>query len=253
MKVITVINQKGGVGKTTTAQSLGAGLQKRGKKVLLIDLDPQTNLTFTVLGNIPSKSIFDVLAKEEDIKECIHEKNGTEIIGASPELVIMDSFLKDTGKEYKLQEALRELKEEYDYIIIDTPPALNILTVNALTTSHKAIITAQADIYSLQGIGQLAKNIETVKKYCNKDLTIEGILLTRYNKRSLLTKGMTENIEKMAESIGTKVFDTKIRECIAVKEAQATGQNIFDYSKNSNATQDYNDFIEEVLKGAINE
>lgn len=248
MEVITVINQKGGVGKTTTAQSLATGLYKKGYKVLVIDLDPQTNLTYTVLGDTPEKNIYDVLTGKENIKNCILRTDNIDIIGASLSLVVMDGI-----KENSLKEALKEVKDIYDFIILDTPPAMNILTVNTLTASNKAIITAQADIFSLQGIRQLADNIEAVKRHWNENLTIEGILLTRYNSRSLLTKGMTENMEKMAESIGTKLFNVKIRECVAIKEAQATGQNIFDYAKKSNASNDYNKFIDELLKGANNE
>ena len=248
MEVITVINQKGGVGKTTTAHSLATGLYKRGYKVLIIDLDPQTNLTYTVLGDTPEKNIYDVLTGKENIKNCILRTDNIDIIGASLSLVVMDGI-----KENSLKEALKEVKDIYDFIILDTPPAMNILTVNTLTASNKAIITAQADIFSLQGIRQLADNIEAVKRHWNENLTIEGILLTRYNSRSLLTKGMTENMEKMAESIGTKLFNVKIRECVAIKEAQATGQNIFDYAKKSNASNDYNKFIDELLKGANNE
>ena len=253
MEVITVINQKGGVGKTTTAQSLGAGLQKRGKKVLLIDLDPQTNLTYTVLRKIPEKTIFNVFMKNENINNCIFKVGEAEIIPASSELSILDTILKDTGKEYRLKEALKTLKNDYDFIIIDTPPALGILTINSLTASNRAVITAQADIYSLQGIGQLNQTIQAVKKYCNENLKIDGVLLTRHNSRSILSRDMTENMKRMAESIGTKLYDSKIRECTAIKEAQATGQNIFDYSKKCNASIDYNNFIDEFLKGAINE
>ena len=247
MEIMAVINQKGGVGKTTTAHNLGIGLQKRGKKVLLVDLDPQTNLTFTVLKQIPNKSIFEALTGKNDIKECIYQNDGVDVAPSSPMLSVIDNYLNGTGKEYKLKEILQDIMENYDYIIIDTPPSLSILTANALTVSHKAIITAQADIYSIQGIGQLVQNIEAVKKYCNNALNIEGILLTRYSNRAVLTKGMTENIENIAKNIGTKVFNTKIRECIAIKEAQARQSNIFDYAKKSNAAKDYNNFIDEIL------
>lgn len=253
MEVLTIINQKGGVGKTTTAHNLATGLQKRGKKVLLVDLDPQTNLTYTILKKLSEKTIFNVFMQNENINNCICKVGETEIIPASSELSILDTILKDTGKEYRLKEALKMLKNTYDFIIIDTPPALGILTVNSLTASNRAIVTAQADIYSLQGIGQLNQTIQAVKKYCNEDLIIDGILLTRYNGRSILTKDMTENMEKMAENIGTRVYNTKIRECTAIKEAQATGRNIFDYAKKCNASIDYNKFIDEFLKGANNE
>lgn len=248
MEVITIINHKGGVGKTTTAQSLAAGLQKRGKEVLLIDLDAQTNLTFAVLKEIPEKSILNALEGKTNINECIYSIGNIDIVPASPSLVIADNYLQGQNKEFKIKEKIKDLKKTYDYIIIDTPPAINLLTINALAMSNRAIITAQADIYSLQGIKNLYENIKTVKEYCNNSLKIAGILLTRYSGRSILTRDMTTNMEKIANSIGTKVFNTKIRECIAIKEAQAVGVNIFDYAKNSNAAKDYNDFITELME-----
>ena len=137
---------------------------------------------------------------------------------------------------------------KYDYCIIDTPPALSILTINALTACTGAIIPAQADIYSLQGIGQLNNTIQTIKKYCNPALTIKGIILTRYNSRSVLSKEVTEMIEQTAAELNTKVFDTKIRECTAMKEAQAMKQDIFTYAPKSNASADYNAIIKELLE-----
>ena len=135
----------------------------------------------------------------------------------------------------------------YDYIIIDTPPAIGTLTINALTACNSVIVPAQAEIYSLQGIGQLVQTIQTVKKYCNKGITIKGLLITRYNARAVLTKDMTELLEDTAKQLHTRLYETRIRECIALKEAQASQKDIFTYSPKSNATEDYSAFVEEVL------
>lgn len=248
-KIITVINQKGGVGKTTTAHNIGYGLSKKKKKVLLIDLDPQANLTFTMTAKEMEKSIFDVLTGKENINNAIYEVGKVDLIPSTPQLSALDNFLKAKQKEYILKKAINMLDKEYDFIVIDTPPALGILTVNALTASTDTIITAQADIFSLQGIGQLAHSINVIKEYTNKELEIKGILLTRYNKRSILTRDMTENMEEIAKNLGTTVFNTKIRECIAIKESQAMNQDIFSYSPRSNGAKDYNDFVKEYLKG----
>lgn len=249
LKTIVVINQKGGVGKTTTAHNFGYGLLKKKKKVLLIDLDPQENLTFTVTGQVNFKeSIFDVLVGDIDINQAIHHIGKMDIIPSSQALSIISKYLDEGEKENTLKNRLKALKENYDFIIIDTPPALGNLTVNALTGSDETIITAQADIFSLQGIGQLAQSINAIKEYSNPKLEIKGILLTRYNKRSILTKDMTENIQEIAENLGTKVFNAKIRECIAIKESQAMNQDIFSYSPRSNGAKDYNDLVKEYLK-----
>lgn len=140
----------------------------------------------------------------------------------------------------------------YDYIIIDTPPALGLLTINALTASDGIIITAQADIYSLQGIGQLHETIEAVKKYCNPALHLQGILLTRYSPRAVLSRDMGEMIEATASQIKTFVYKTVIRECISLKEAQARKQDIFTYAPKSNASKDYLSFIGELTGGSGN-
>ena len=247
MEIISIALQKGGTAKTTTAHNLGAGLFKRGYKVLYIDLDGQGSLTYTLNAEARNKGIYEALKGIVDIEETIQHTTQGDVIPASGSLAGIDGELTATGKEYRLKELLEPIKKNYDYIIIDTPPALGILTVNALTVSDSVIIPLQADIFSLQGVGQLYSTIQAVQRYTNPQLTIKGLLISRYNARSILTRDLTAAIESTAQSLNTKLFKTKIRECIAVKEAQTQQTNIFDYSPNSNAAKDYNSFISEVL------
>jgi len=229
---------------------MGAGLKARGAKVLFIDLDSQTNLTYTMRARTDKAGALEVLTGKASPAETIQNTPQGDIIAGAEMLAGADAILTETGKEYRLQEALTGLK--YDYCIIDTPAQLGVLTVNALTAANTAIIPAQADIYSLQGIGQLKSVIESVKKYCNKKLTIDGVLLTRYSPRAVLSRDMQANIKEAAETLQTRLYDTAIRECIAIKEAQANQLNIFEYAPKSNAAQDYNKFIDEFLKGGRN-
>lgn len=248
MEVITVANQKGGVGKSTTAQALGDGLTLKGFKVLFIDTDPQGNLSYTMQANNKNHpSIYDVLTGKEVIEKAIQNTGQGDLIAATPSLSSADMELTQIGKEFRLRESLQKLNKAYDYVIIDTPPALGILTVNSLTASDSVIITAQADIFSLQGIGQLYSTINAIKTYCNPALLIKGILLTRYSQRSILSRDLSEMIKETASQLNTSVYKTVIRECIALKEAQASRQSIFDYAAKSNAALDYHSFVKEVL------
>lgn len=247
-EIIAIINQKGGVGKSTTAHALSAGLIQKGHSVLLIDLDAQGNLSYTFGVDGTTFNSLEVLSKQITAKKAIQHLEQGDIIASSPSLAGADTFLTATGKEYCLKEALEQVQNDYDYIIIDTPPALGILTINALTACTGAIIPAQADIYSLQGISQLYNTIQTVQKYCNASLQIKGIVLTRYNARAILSRDVTEMIEQTAIQFKTKLYKTKIRECIAIKEAQARKQNIFSYAPKSNAANDYTTLIAEMLK-----
>lgn len=246
-KIIAVINQKGGVGKSTTAEALIAGLSLKGYSCLAIDLDAQGNFSYTAGAKTDGATILGVLTGEVKAKDAIQHLQSGDMIAASNTLAGADAFITNTGKEYKLKEALEELKGMYQYIIIDTPPALGILTVNALTACHSVIIPAQADIYSLQGIEKLAETIKPVKKYCNPSIYIEGILLTRYSPRSVLSRDVAEIAEKLAEKLGTKVFKTTIREAIVIKEAQISQQSLFEYAPKAKVTEDYRAFIEELL------
>lgn len=244
---IAVINQKGGVGKSTTSNAIGAGLFQRGYKVLFIDLDAQGNLSYSMKCENKPLSSLEVLTGTATAREATLTTPQGDIIPASPALASADTIITDTGREYRLKEALEPLKEVYDYIIIDTPPALGTLTINALTACDSVIIPAQADIYSLQGIGQLNQTIQTVKRYCNKGLTIKGIVITRYSPRAVLTRDMTDLLEDTAKQLNTKVFASRIRECIALKEAQASQTDIFTYNPRSNAGIDYKALLEEMI------
>ena len=244
--IIAIVNQKGGVGKSTTALSLAAGLHEQGKRVLLIDLDAQGNLTDTA-GASRSRAIFDVLEKELPIEQAILPTSQGDIIPSAAGLVSADKLITDTGKEFCLREALEAIKSDYDYIVIDTPPSLGILTVNALTAADGAIIPAQADSYSLQGIRNLHSTIKTVRQYCNPKLVIMGILITRYNSRAVIGREAVDLISDTAANMGTRVYATKIREGVAIKESQAMKQNIFAYAPKSNVALDYAALIEEIL------
>lgn len=247
MKVIAIVNRRGGVGKTATAHALGAGLCDRGYKVLFVDLDSQTNLTYDTGAQPGKHTSMDILTGDAKAPDTIIKTNKGDIIPASPALSGADILLTGNNKEYRLKEALQPLKDTYDYVVIDTPPALGTIAINALTASDMAVIPAQAEVHSLQGIGLLSEIIGAVRQRTNPDLQIDGILLTRYNGRAIISKDMKDNLEAIARNLNTRVYKTPIRECISIKEAQALRQDIFTYANKSNASKDYNAFIDELL------
>ena len=248
MKTMAVVNQKGGVGKSTTAAALSGGLRLCGRRVLAVDLDAQGNLSHTLRARpCPGKSILEVLLGMVPAREAVQATDSGDLLPASKGLSGADAFLSETGKEYRLREALEPLGEEYDYCVIDSPPALGIATVNALTAADMAIVPAQADIYSLQGVEQLAATVETVRRYCNPGLKVDGILLTRYSPRSVLSREVRELMDRLAQRLGTRLYQASIREAIAVKEAQISRENLFTYAPGSNVAGDYRAFLEEAL------
>lgn len=251
-RVICVTNQKGGVGKSTTAEALAEGLLLKNRKALLVDLDPQGSITLTAGASTNRPTAYEVMMRLNTAQEAIQDRTKilprrANIIPANKNLVRLDIELTSTGKEYRLKEQLKPLLPYYEYIVIDTPPALGILTVAALTASDSLIIPAQADVYSLQGIGQLFDTIQAIKEYTNPGLALDGIILTRHNSRNILSRDMAAAAEDTAAQMGTFLYRTVIRESVAVKEAQANQRTIYDYAPKSNAAVDYMAFTSEYL------
>lgn len=247
METVIVLSRKGGVGKTATAHALGAALMKRKKRVLFIDADGQSNLTLTMKADEEQSNLYDVLSKESTLKKAIQETEGGYIIPGNEMLHAADITLKGSDKNLILREALKEVNRQFDYCIIDTPAALGVVTMNCLIAADKIIVPLQADIYSLQGISRMVEALETVKANCGSKAKISGFLVTRHNPRTVLSKQMLEDLEKIAKNLKTRVFNTKIRECTAIKEAALQQTDIFSYAPGSNAAKDYNDFVEEFL------
>lgn len=249
MKTLAIINQKGGVGKSTTALAVGAYMKLKGARVLFIDLDPQGNLSF-VLGadTEEGQHAMGVLQAPETASAQIQKMRQGDLLASTPSLAMANVVLTAHGKEHRLREALTPLKRMYDYCIIDTPPALGVLTTNALTACRGVVIPAQADVFSLQGIGQLNETIRAVRAHSNPLLKVLGIALTRFNKRTIISREIAEALETTAETLNTKLYKSRIRECTALKEAQAMRKSIFEYAPKSNAAKDYSALAIEIME-----
>lgn len=253
MQVITIANHKGGVGKTTTAHALTTGLLHKGYKVLAIDLDPQTNFTYTAgldqQEDTPDiYELFKARGAVPSLQAIRETPAGFSMIAGALGLAGADMEFSQQGREYILKEIIESIKEKYDYCVIDTPPILGILTVNALTASNFVIVPIEADIYSLQGLSQLQGVIANAKKYSNPDLQIAGLLITKYNPRTVINKSLKEELEAVAAQLQTKVYKTWIREAIAIKEVHFMQGDLFTDYKKHNVTKDYEAFIKEFLK-----
>jgi len=248
--ILTLANQKGGVGKTTTAVNLAAFLGKKKKKVLVIDLDPQGNATSGLgvdKGELET-TIYDVLVNEEPMADAIWESSAENVsicptninlAGAEIELVNVMS------REQVLKEALKPISDDYDYILIDCPPSLSILTINALTASDGVIIPIQGEYYALEGLTQLVDTINIVKKKLNKNLSILGVVLTMFDRRTQLTRQVEEEVSNY---FGDKVFNTHIPRNVRLAEAPSHGVAILDYDKNSKGAKAYESLAAEVIK-----
>ena len=248
-KVVSVANQKGGVGKTTTAVNLSTILAKRGKKVLLIDADPQGNATSGLgIDKDVKLSVYDVLINDVEIENTIKDtlvKNleicpsNINLAGAEVELVPMMS------REYRLKEKVDAQKDKYDYIIIDCPPSLGLITLNAFTASDSVLIPVQCEYYALEGLGQLINTINLVKKHLNADLVIEGALLTMFDIRTNLSNQVVKEVNKYFES---KVYKNVIPRNVKLSEAPSYGMPISVYDPKSKGAKSYDKFVKEFIK-----
>ncbi len=250
MKTIVLTNQKGGVAKTTTAYALATGLHNKGYTILIVDADPQSNLTYTAgIDEAGDTTLYDVLKGNGKVSEAIHNvKSGLDLLTIGLRGTAADMELSSrTAREYMLKEIIQGIAQEYDYCVIDTAPTLGLLTLNALTAADYVIIPMNLEIYSLQGMEQLSGFIQNVKKYTNHDLKVSGLLLTKYNERLNLTQALKGNIDKAAELIDTSVYDTKIRESVAVRETQLLRSDIYTEAPKATATLDYISFVDEFL------
>ena len=251
MKTIAICNQKGGVGKTTTAWTLATGLNKKGFKVLLIDLDAQSNLSFTAKVDLLNlkKTLYDVFRDNANVKDALNHINDTmDILTGGISLASADREFVSLGREKMLKKAVKQISDNYDYCIVDCSPSLGVLNENALTLADSVVIPMGVDIYALQGVNQLQGFINDIKENSNPNLKIDGILITRVSENTNLYKDMRPQFEKVADVMSTKVFNTFIRNTIAVSEVSAQRSNLFDEMPNATATRDYKAFIEELLQ-----
>ena len=247
--VIALANQKGGVGKTTTSVNLGACLADAGKKVLLIDLDPQGNAT-SGLGINKKKieqSVYDVLINDVALHDVIRPSSHQgldiapttiELSGAEVELTSM------MARETRLKDGFEDVQDQYDYILIDCPPSLGLLTINAFTAADSILIPVQSEYYALEGLSQLINTIQLVRKHFNKNLKIEGVLLTMFDKRTNLGQEVNNEVKKF---FGDQVYKTVIPRNVRLSEAPSHGLAIIDYDKRSTGAQVYQQLAKEVL------
>ncbi len=242
--IVSFLNHKGGVGKTTSAINLGAGMVELGKKVLLVDLDPQANLTLALgIGRQP-KSIYESLRGEAELTPVTYKEN-LDLITSTLDLSSAEmELMNEAGREYILRELFEPLQEEYDYIIIDCPPSLGLLSLNALTCSQYVIVPLQTEFLALQGLAKIKQVIDKVRFRLNKGLQIGGVIATMYDKRRILNREVVETIEKY---FGELVFNVKIRENVSLAEAPAQSKDIFAYAKRSNGAKDYLALAEEFI------
>lgn len=234
--VVAIINQKGGTGKTTTTINLGSALSKLGKKVLLLDLDPQSNLSYSLAVTNPEATLADAFLGNKPLKDVLVEKDNLWIAPGSNELVDIEiSLVSQANRENFLKSMLEGVKG-FDYILIDCPPSLSVLTLNALTAAHEVLIPLQMEVLTLQGLDQIMNTVQKVKKAFNPKLRIKGIVVVMFDVRRKLS---LEVLEYLQENIKEHIFKSQIRLNVKLAEAPSFGKSVLDYDASSNGAKDY--------------
>lgn len=251
MKIVSISNIKGGVGKTTTAAVLAVGLAEKGYRVLLIDSDPQANLTMCFIQEQADEkpSLYHVYSNGETIDNVkVEVKDNLDLVIGDFELCNADLQFVKAGRLKMLQKAIRNINTKYDFIIIDTPPNLGILSLNAFIASDYMVVPMSADSFSLKGVRLLKETLDDVADETEKELPVAGILLTRYNNRTNVSKLLENSLNSAAELLGTKVFESRIRQAVVLQESQIAREDLFSYAVNAKVTEDYRGFIDEFLE-----
>ena len=244
-QIISLMNHKGGVGKTTSAINIGAGLLELGQKVLLVDLDPQANLTLSL--GIPRQpiTIYESIRGESPLVP-FTVRPGLDVVISTLDLSGAEmELINEAGREFILRELFEMIRNDYDFVIIDCPPSLGLLTLNALTSSDTVLIPLQTEFLAMQGLAKIQQVINKVKLRLNKKLRIGGVIATMYDHRKVLNRDVVETIKKY---FGDAVFETMIRDNVALAEAPAQRQDIFSYSPKSPGAEDYLALCKEILE-----
>ena len=245
--ILTVAFGKGGTAKTSTVCALANYARMQGKSVLTVDCDPQANATYALQGNPAAPGLFDVLTDKTHAADVIQHTPQTHLIAAGLNLAAAEQAIANKpGRDFIMRDAFKGIQGDYDFIILDTQPDLNTLLINALSMSDSVLLPMQANSFSIMGLYQMQDTIAQVQRYCNPALTVAGIVLTKFKPRQTLATDLRESIVQQAQAMGTKVFDTYIREGVAVEQAQAMQQSLFDYAPGSNPAQDYAALFEEM-------
>jgi chromosome partitioning protein len=246
-RIIALINQKGGVGKTTSVTNIGAGLAGLGYRVLLVDLDAQAHLTYSlgIAADDLDVTVFELLKGEAGLEQVVLERNGLAMIPASINLTAAEIELSNKGGREALLKKFIVSLSDYDFIVLDCPPSLGLLTLNALTAAKEVFVPLQAEFLSIRGLNKLMEMVDTVKQRLNPELEISGILLTLFDRRLRLHQEVLENL---SSRFGDKLFQTVIKRNVALAEATSFGQSIFKYSPASRGAENYHALCKEILE-----